>query len=92
MQPQPKQEILEKLEEWLDEYVSNLADVDTASLIGSFTNYLDGKLPVKPKNRWKPSEQDILLLERILDGKLDPRDFQASLQSIIEQLKKLREE
>jgi hypothetical protein len=42
---QPKQEILEKLEEWLDEYVSDLADVDTSSLICSFTNYLDGKLP-----------------------------------------------
>jgi hypothetical protein len=38
----PKQEILEKLKEWLDEYVSDLADVDTASLICSFTNYLDG--------------------------------------------------
>ena len=49
---QPKQEILEKLEEWLDEYVSDLADVDTSTLICSFTNYLDGKLPksFRPQN------------------------------------------
>ena len=45
-----------------------------------------------PQSQWKPSEQDILLLERIFNGKLDPRDFQASLLSIIEQLKKLKEE
>lgn len=45
VQPQSKQDILEKLKEWLDEYVSDLADVDTSSLICSFRNYLDGELP-----------------------------------------------
>lgn len=46
-----KERILEKLEEWPDEYISNLADVGTDTLIGSFRKYLDGKLPVKPWNR-----------------------------------------
>lgn len=41
---------------------------------------------------WKPSESDILLLERIANGKSNPQDFQASLCCLIEQLKKLREE
>lgn len=54
---QEKERILEKLEEWLDEYISNLADVGTDTLIGSFRKYLDGKLPVKPKSQWKPSDE-----------------------------------
>jgi len=62
---QPKRVILEKLEEWLDEYVSDLADVDTASLICSFTNYLDGKLPksLRPQNTWKPSDEQMKALK-----------------------------
>ena len=40
---------------------------------------------------WKPSEADILLLERIANGKSNPRNFQASLCGLIEQLKKLKE-
>ena len=44
------------------------------------------------QNRWKPSESDILLLERIANGKSNPQDFQASLCCLIEQLKKLRGE
>lgn len=64
---QPQQEsdernkLLGKLEEWFDEYVSDLADVDTATLISSFTNYLDGKLPksLRHQNTWKPSEEQM---------------------------------
>lgn len=33
-----------KLEEWLDEYISDLANVDTRILVGSFKNYMEGKL------------------------------------------------
>lgn len=33
-----------KLEEWLDEYISDLASVDTRILVGSFKNYMEGKL------------------------------------------------
>ena len=36
--------IIEKVVEWLDEYISDLADVDTRILIGSFKNYMEGKL------------------------------------------------
>ena len=44
---------------------------------------------VHPQNHWKPSEQDILLFERIIQGKSDPKDFQASLTNILERLKEL---
>lgn len=46
----------------------------------------------RPRDTWKPSESDILLLERIANGKSNPQDFQASLGGLIERLKKLREE
>lgn len=58
-------------------------------IIDASIKYLKSlKYRVRLQPQWKPSEQDILLLERIFDGKLDPRDYQASLLSIIEQLKK----
>ena len=47
---------------------------------------------LRPQNTWKPSEQDILLLERIANNKSNPQDFQASLCGLIGELKKLREE
>jgi hypothetical protein len=91
---QPKQEILEKLEEWLDEYVSDLADVDTASLICSFTNYLDGKLPksLKPQPQWKPSEQQLKTLQVAIDIIGEGTLIGTDLKELSEQLKKLREE
>ena len=46
---------------------------------------------LKDRYAWKPSELDILLLERMVSGKSDPKDFQASLYGLIEQLKKLKE-
>lgn len=33
-----------KLEEWLDEYISDMVEVDTRILVGSFKNYIEGKL------------------------------------------------
>ena len=47
---------------------------------------------IKPRHTWKPCEQDILLLERIANGKSNQQDFQASLGALIGQLKKLMEE
>ena len=47
---------------------------------------------LRPQNTWKPSELDILLLERIANGKSNPQDFQASLYGLIGQLKKLSKE
>ena len=86
--PQPKQEILEKLKEWLDEYVSDLADVDTASLICSFTNYLDGKLPksLRLHSQWKPSDEQMKALWEVYKG----GDEQAALASLYSDLKELK--
>ena len=47
---------------------------------------------VQPQNTWKPNEVDILLLERMANGKSNPQDFQASLYALIGQLKNLRKE
>ena len=33
-----------KLEEWLNEYISDMVDVETPTLVGSFKNYMEGKL------------------------------------------------
>ena len=95
---QPKQEILEKLEEWLDEYVSDLADVDTASLICSFTNYLDGKLPksLRPQSTWKPSGEQIKVLEffipYVTKCSVVLQNSKDTLLSLLSDLKKLRGE
>ena len=44
------------------------------------------------QNRWKPSESDIRILEQVIDGKVNPINYHATLHGILEQLKKLREE
>ena len=91
---QSKREILEKLEEWLDEYVSDLADVDTSSLICSFTNYLDGKLPksIRPKSQWKPSEEQIEAIKDAIEFLGCTKKVREDLKSLYEQMKKLRDE
>lgn len=35
---------IKKLEEWLDEYISDWVNVETPTLVGSFKNYVEGKL------------------------------------------------
>ena len=82
--------LLGKLEEWLDEYVSDLADVDTATLISSFTNYLDGKLPksIRPQNTWKPSDEQLKSLKEVIDtGHFT--SYPNALETLYEQLKQL---
>ena len=46
---------------------------------------------VAPQSTWKPSETDITILEEVFNGKINPKDFQATLFSVLEQLKKLKE-
>ena len=53
---------------------------------------IDWLKSLRPQNRWKPSESDILLLERIANGESNPQDFQASLGALIGRLKKQMEE
>jgi len=86
---QPKQEILEKLEEWLDEYVSDLANVDTASLICSFRNYLDGKLPksLRPHSQWKPSKEQMNALKEAIYDVDD--DVAIQITKLIDDLKEV---
>ena len=45
-----------------------------------------------PQNTWKPGDSDIYLLENIANGNCNPQNYQASLGSLIEQLKKLRDQ
>ena len=85
-----KERILEKLEEWLDEYISNLADVGTDTLIGSFRKYLDGKLSVKPQNRWKPTEEQMVAIDTAINvlgkGTLNGKQL-IELQKALKKLK-----
>jgi hypothetical protein len=93
---QPQQEsdernkLLGKLEEWLDEYVSDLADVDTATLISSFTNYLDGKLPksIRPKKQWRPSDEQLKSLQEVIDTGYFT-SYPNALETLYEQIKQL---
>ena len=81
--PQTKQEWSEEDENRINRLIAYFEDKDIV-----YANWLKS---LRPQNRWKPSESDILLLERIANGKSNPQDFQASLYNLIEQLKKLRE-
>ena len=86
-----RNKLLGKLEEWLDEYVSDLADVDTATLIGSFTNYLDGKLPksIRPQKQWKPTEEQLDIIDMILTDEAMDDNVKSILKELKEQLKQL---
>ena len=58
---------------------------------GNVGKCIDWLKSLKYRYTWKPSESDILLLERITNGKSNPQDFQASLGGLIERLKKLKD-
>lgn len=47
---------------------------------------------LQPQNTWKPSATDIKVLEDVIDLHVNPINYHATLHSILEQLKKLREE
>ena len=83
-------------EDMLDNIIDDYDDADEHNLVDDIGKVMWLK-SIKERvgceaNRttmWKPCEQDILLLERIANGKSNPQDFQASLGALIEQLKKL---
>lgn len=95
VQLQPRQEWSEDDEEIRKSIIDRI-ERRRMSSIGSecaiCENQINWLKSLSSQSHWKPSESDILLLERIANGKSNPQDFQASLGGLIEQLKKLREE
>lgn len=95
---QPKQEWSEEDEDYLfllnsickdaEEKYRNSPDVLVRKEIANARNWLKS---LRPQNRWKPSEDDIIILEKLIKGELEPKIFQATLQGILEQLKKLKD-
>ena len=90
------EEVLELCKAWFEDIIersdrltSGNVSHERASIRGVAKNYAEF-VDEYLKERWKPSEQDILLLEKIFDGKIVTRVYQVTLQGIIEQLKKLR--
>lgn len=78
---------------WSEEDEENLTNcIEAINLNYKWDNMVDWLKSLKDRYVWKPSESDILLLERIANGKSNPQDFQASLGGLIGKLKKLREE
>ncbi len=91
---QPKQELSEDTRHWIDAIIKDYEELysinkDFKAIIQIKINILKS---LKDRCFWKPSESDILLLERITNGKSNPQDFQTTLGSLIEQLKKLSDE
>ena len=82
----PKSAVVAEIERLVNNYDKAL---DYEAALEDVRNFLD---TLKGRCTWKPCEQDILLLERIANGKSNPQDFQASLGALIGQLKKLMEE
>ena len=80
-----------------DQYVEDVIALIQRGLschtIGQVQEWLQSlKGRVQPQNTWKPSEGDIIILEKVFKGELEPKIFQATQQGILEQLKKLKEE
>ena len=86
VQPQPKQERSEEDKKIL---TSILRDVMHGEPLDKLQ--YDWLKSLRPQNRWKPSEDDIIILEKLIKGELEPKVFQATLHGILEQLKKLKE-
>ena len=87
---QPKQEWSEEDKDYYDAIIAKLeVTQEDAALTDNQMNFLKSLRPLK---RWKPSEDDIIILEKLIKGELEPKTFQATLHGILEQLKKLKEE
>lgn len=82
----------EKRIESVIEHLENSISDTPSSLRPYVRKDIDWLKSLKERYTWKPSESDILLLERIANGKSNPQDFQASLGGLIGQLRKLRKE
>lgn len=91
---QPKQEWNEEDEQHIDSLLKRLNALcrnkfeRTRFAISEDRDWLKS---LRPQNRWKPSEDDIIILEKLINGELEPKVFQATLHGILEQLKKLKE-
>lgn len=46
---------------------------------------------VSPQKQWKPSETELSILSGVISGEYNPKDFQATLQGILAQLKALND-
>ena len=85
----------QKPAEWSEEDEKMLNDAIGAVGAADYYSYDDKQeienwlKSLRPQNRWKPSEGDIIILEKVIKGELEPKVFQATLQGILEQLKKL---
>ena len=92
---QPKQEWSEEDEQHIDSLLKRLDALcrnkfeRTRFAISEDRDWLKS---LRPQNMWKPSEDDIIILEKLIKGELEPKVFQATLHGILEQLKKLKEE
>ena len=92
-----KVQSLSRPKEWSEEDENVLEDIeeaiinywhgDTQDILLSWLKSLKDK--VQPQNRWKPSENDIDLLERMRSG--DKNYNERTLYRLIKNLKKLRE-
>ena len=90
----PYKEVVESIAEMCKHY-------DKASHSGLRDFYDNVKVKCKdakeydslyPQSTWKPSESDIRILEKVIDGTVNPINYHATLYAILEKLKKLREE
>ena len=94
VQPQPKQEWSEEDNQYLYGLIGLIeqskAELPITLKGKAADNCIDWLKSLRPQSLWKPSESDILLLERIANGMSNPQDFQASLSGLIGQLKKLK--
>ena len=65
---------------------------ETLTTVHSIEDMINWLKSLRPQNTWKPSEGDIIILEKVIKGELEPKVFEATLQGILEQLKKLKKE
>ena len=86
---QPKQEWSEEDDRMYNRIVSFIPQHLTAE---SYTDCINWLKSLRPQNRWKPSNDIIMYLERAIEEESRPKDFQMALNNLLEQLKKLREE
>ena len=93
VQPQPKQEWSEEDSYYRNHIIQIIEEINNAPLKRGedWEAYINWLKSLRPQPQWKPSEGDIIILEKVFKGELEPKILQATLQGILEQLKKLKE-
>ena len=76
---QPKQEWSEEDEEMLNSTILFVEHSAVTTIGKEKGNVISWLKSLRPQNTWKPSETDITILEDVFNGKIDPKDFQATL-------------